>query len=152
MDMKKNRLALLAVTAVAALGMTLAGCGEKEAEPTKTETTTSTDKAATETKKETAPAAAGNEQVVKVNGKNWAWDLDKTEVKKGQPVKLIITSTEGMHNLSIDGTTVDNVHAMSGKEEVVTFTPDKAGELFLRCTLPCGTGHGSMVAKLKVTD
>jgi len=146
--MKKNRFALLTATAVVAMGMILTGCGDN-AETTKTTDNKST--ASTPAASNTT-TSTGNEQVVKVNGKNWAWELDKTEVKKGQPVKLVISATEGMHNITIDGTTVKDVHAMSGKEETITFTPDKAGDLLLRCTLPCGTGHGQMVATLKVTE
>ncbi|MCX7572019.1 hypothetical protein OS242_18955 [Tumebacillus sp. DT12] len=159
----KKSFALLTATAVA-VGMIVTGCGsDKEATTDKaTETTssntntnsgstsTSTDKAKTET-----PAATGTEQVVKLTAlKDFKWELDKTEVKVGQPVKLVVSAAEGagMHGVTIPGTSVKNVHAMAGKEETVTFTPDKAGDLTLECSLACGTGHMKMKTTLKVVE
>jgi cytochrome c oxidase subunit II len=150
--MKKNRFALLAATAVVAFGMILTGCGTNNAD---SGSTSSSSNSGSTTTTNSNTASTGNEQVVKLTAdKGFKWTLDKTEVKKGQPVKLVITAADGagMHAVTIPGTDVKSVHAMTGKEETAIFTPDKAGDLIIQCTLPCGTGHGGMHTTLKVVD
>ncbi|MBL0389165.1 cupredoxin domain-containing protein [Tumebacillus sp. ITR2] len=159
-----KKFTLLAATSVVAFGMILAGCGSSSdssstastSGSTSSSTSSTTTKDSSTTATTTTPAttteSTGDEQVIHVTAKNFAWTLDKTEVKVGKPVKLIVTASEGMHALSIDGTDVKDVHAMSGKEETATFTPTKAGDLDLKCTQMCGVGHGTMVTKLKVTE
>lgn len=133
--MKKNRFALIAATAVVAFGMMSTGCGKADTD-----------------KEDAAQKETGKEQVIHVNAKNWEWEFETTEFKKGQTYKLIVTSTEGLHGLTIDGTTVKDVKAMQGQEETVIFTPDKVGDLLARCTIMCGTGHAQMKTTLKVVE
>lgn len=136
--MKKRRFALVAATALVAFGMMASGCGDSSADSDK---------------QQAAPKETGNEVVINVTASNWKWELDKTEVKVGQPVKLVVTSVEGLHGLTIDGTTVKDVKAMKGQPaETVIFTPEKAGDLMLRCTIMCGTGHAQMKTVLKVVE
>jgi cytochrome c oxidase subunit 2 len=152
--MKTNRFALLAATAVVAFGMILTGCGTDKADNSSNSSTGSSS-SSTSTSSSSNTASTGSEQVVKITAdKDFKWTLDKTEVKKGQPVKLVITAAEGagMHAVTIAGTDVKSVHAMSGKEETAIFTPDKAGDLTIQCSLQCGTGHRDMKTTLKVVD
>ena len=148
-----KKFTLLATTAVVAFGLILTGCGSSDSSNNANSTTSATTTPSTSTTTtSTTPASSGDEQVIHVTAKNYEWQLDKTEVKVGKPVKLIITATEGMHGLTIDGTDVKGVHAMSGKEETATFTPTKAGDLNVMCSIMCGTGHGTMKTTLKVTE
>lgn len=159
----KKSFALLTATAVA-VGLIVTGCGsDKEATTDKaaetssstTNTNTGSTSTSTDTAKTETPAATGAEQVVKLTAqKDFQWELDKTEVKVGQPVKLVITAAEGagMHAVTIGGSSVKNIHAMAGKEETATFTPDKAGDLTVECSLACGTGHMKMKTTLKVVE
>jgi cytochrome c oxidase subunit 2 len=141
--MAYKRLTVVAATAIA-LGMLLTGCGTDKTAEEKTTNQNQTN--------QQAAAPSGDEQVVHVVGKNFTWELDKTEVKAGKPVKLVITSKEGYHGLTIPGTDVNNVKAKAGEESVATFTPEKPGDLFLKCSIMCGTGHGQMVVPLKVVQ
>ncbi|ASS76881.1 hypothetical protein CIG75_19300 [Tumebacillus algifaecis] len=149
--MKKNRFALIAATAVA-FGMIMTGCGsDKQAtDDTTKNNTEQKNSGSTDTNKNTE--ASGNEQVVNVTAVNWSWELDKTEVKKGQPVKLVVSGKEGLHGLTVMGTDAKIKNIPPGKTETVVFTPDKAGDLKLVCTVACGTGHSAMAATLKVVD
>ncbi|KEO81595.1 hypothetical protein [Tumebacillus flagellatus] len=148
-----KKFTVLATTAVVALGMILAGCGaSNDASSSSNSSSSTTNSNSGSSTTASSTASTGDEQVVHVTAKNFAWTLDKTEVKVGKPVKLVITSSEGMHALSIAGTDVKDVHAMAGQEQTATFTPTKAGDLDLKCTLMCGLGHSSMVTKLKVTE
>lgn len=143
--------------AIVAAGMIMTGCGsndtaEPTTEPAKTEAPKQDTTTGTDTKKEEAAAPAGNEQVINVTATNWEWKLDKTEVKKGQPVKLVFDGKEGMHGVTVKGTSIDNLHVMPGKTAEATFTPDKAGEYEMICSLMCGTGHATMKTTIKVVD
>jgi cytochrome c oxidase subunit 2 len=152
---KHERIVKFGGAALIALAMLVTGCGDKkeESKPSSTATTTSSTSSSTSSGTSAqATASSGDEQVVKVVGQNYEWKLDKTEVKKGKPVKLVVTSEQGFHGLTIDGTPVNNVQAMNGKENSVTFTPEKAGDLKLVCSIMCGTGHDKMVATLKVVE
>lgn len=126
--MKKNRFALLAATAVVAFGMMASGCSSN------------------------AQKEEDKAQVIHVTAKNWEWMIDKTELKKGQAYKFIVTSIEGLHGFTIDGTPVKDVKAMKGQEETVMFTPDKVGDLQVRCTIICGAGHLNMKTTLHVVE
>ncbi|MGZ4164631.1 MAG: hypothetical protein ACXVDB_08765, partial [Tumebacillaceae bacterium] len=130
------------------------GCGSSN-NASSTDNNASTPAASTTTGSTSTPASSADSadtQVVHVSAKNFQWSLDKTEVKKGKPVKLIVSATEGVHALTITGTPVASIPAMTGQEKEITFTPDKAGDLTLMCTQMCGLGHGDMHTTLKVVD
>lgn len=102
------------------------------------------------------PSAAGdsagsssNAQVVKVTATDYAWTLDKQEVKAGQPVKFVITDEEGAHGFSIIGTGV-NQPLTPGSVTTVTWTPEQAGTYWIVCSQMCGSGHGNMKTQITV--
>jgi len=132
--MNKKRFALIAATAVVAFGMLSSGCGK--ADPNT----------------QGASQKADQAEEIHVTAKNWEWMIDKTELKKGKTYKFIVTSQEGLHGFTIDGTSVKDVKAMKGQVETVTFTPEAAGDLQVRCTIICGTGHLNMKTMLHVTE
>lgn len=72
-------------------------------------------------------------------------------VKKGVPVKLLITSTDVEHGIAIPGLKI-NQKLPVGQQTAVEFTPDKTGTFPFRCSVPCGDGHRDMIGVLEVTD
>ncbi|GAB7388446.1 hypothetical protein BSNK01_22830 [Bacillaceae bacterium] len=80
-----------------------------------------------------------------IEAKNWSFNEDKFVIKAGQPVKINLKNTEGMHGLAIDEFGV-NIQG-DGEAE---FTPDKPGEYTIYCSIPCGNGHADMKATLVV--
>lgn len=48
-------------------------------------------------------SAGTTAQVVHVVASDWKWTLDKTTFSAGQPIEIDITSQEGVHGFSIDG-------------------------------------------------
>ncbi|MFC4776992.1 cytochrome C oxidase subunit II [Paenibacillus sp. GCM10023252] len=90
----------------------------------------------------TAGTTAG-ELVVKAA--NWKFDEAEYRIKKGEAVNLSLESTEGIHGIAVRGT---DIEVANGKTETVTI--NDAGEYELYCTVPCGTGHSKMKAKLIV--
>jgi cytochrome c oxidase subunit II len=148
--MKQNRFAIFAATAIVAFGMILVGCGSNNA--SSTDNSSSSTPAASSNSGSSSTPDSADTQVVHVTAKNFEWKFDKTEVKKGKPVKLVVTASEGFHALTITGTPVAGVQAQPGQTKEVTFTPDKAGDLMVMCTQMCGAGHGDMHTTLKVVD
>ena len=68
-------------------------------------------------------------------------------VKAGEEVTLSLKSEEGAHGLAIPDLNVN-----LEKDGEVKFTPEKAGEYDIACSVFCGAGHGDMTAKLIVVE
>lgn len=86
---------------------------------------------------------------VNVIALNWEWQLSKTAFKVGEPVTFSIEGKEGVHGFSIKGTNI-NEQVAAGETKKVTWTPDKAGEYIIECSVVCGTGHSDMVQTITV--
>lgn len=121
--MKKTAALLMALVLVFAL----AACGKK-----------------TETAATDANATASQE--ITLQATNWKFDQPEYKVKKGEPLKINLDIKEGVHGVSIPDLKVslDN----NSKSKVVT--PEKAGSYNIICSIPCGSGHSTMTAKLVV--
>jgi cytochrome c oxidase subunit 2 len=72
-------------------------------------------------------------------------------LKKGQPVVLVLKSTDAAHGLRFRELNV-NLKVGAGGTTEVQFTPDKAGDFVGHCSVFCGTGHGTMALTLHVVD
>lgn len=70
-------------------------------------------------------------------------------VKAGEEVTLNVSTDEGAHGLAIDG--IDDA-VVADANGTVKFTPAKAGEYNILCSVFCGAGHGDMVSTLVVVD
>ena len=95
---------------------------------------------------ETAPADV---HVVRITAKQFEY-LPKTfTVKKGSPVRIILTSADVAHGFAIDAFQI-NVRVEKDKDTIVDFTPDKAGTFDYYCTVFCGIGHAGMRGQMTV--
>jgi heme/copper-type cytochrome/quinol oxidase subunit 2 len=72
-------------------------------------------------------------------------------VKKGEPVRLEITSLDTTHGIAIEGTDI-NQTLTPNKTEVIEFTPQRTGTFEYYCTQYCGTGHTKMRGKMIVRE
>ncbi|WP_128915433.1 cupredoxin domain-containing protein [Granulicella sibirica] len=72
-------------------------------------------------------------------------------VKKGEPVTLVLSSTDVTHGLRIRELGVD-VKVNKGKSTEATFTPDQTGDFVGHCSNFCGAGHGGMALTVHVVD
>jgi len=82
---------------------------------------------------------------VKIVASNWQFDQAEYRIKKGEPVKLTVESKEGAHGIEIPDLKVN-----IGINQSKVVTVDKAGTYDIMCSIPCGTGHANMKAKLVV--
>lgn len=85
----------------------------------------------------------------KLTAKQWAFDPAEIRVKKGDRVKLEISSVDVAHGFGLPDFNV-NQKLEPGKTVTVEFTADKAGTFTYSCNVLCGTGHKEMKGKLIV--
>lgn len=100
-------------------------------------------------------AAEGENKVnpveVKVEAFQFGYSPDPIKVKKGDMVKLLVTSRDVKHGFYIKEYGINN-EIEKGKITEINFLADKAGEFPVLCTIYCGGGHSSMKGKLIVED
>lgn len=94
---------------------------------------------------------SGTPEEVSVVASNWKWDLSNTEFKVGETITFSIQGKEGAHGFAIEGTEI-NENIAPGQTKTVTWTPDKAGDYTIACSVACGTGHNDMVQKITVSE
>jgi cytochrome c oxidase subunit 2 len=64
-------------------------------------------------------------------------------VSKGDKVRINVESIDVTHGFSIEGYDI-NLYVDGLGSESVEFVADKAGRFMIYCSVPCGSGHGSM--------
>ena len=79
----------------------------------------------------------------------WAFQPDTITVKKGDRVRLSITSTDVAHGFALPDFGVHQ-DLESGKTSVIEFTADKQGRFSFFCSVFCGDGHRGMKGLLIV--
>lgn len=99
-----------------------------------------------------APAGA---QVVNVTGMQWFWEVDREEVKVGQPVEFNVTSTDVNHGFGLyddSGQLVAQVQAMPGYVNHLTYTFAATGTYRIFCLEFCGLVHHDMISEIIVSE
>lgn len=81
----------------------------------------------------------------------FAFDPAQIKVKKGDRVRITITSEDVEHGFAIREYGI-NKRLVPGNPVVVEFTADKAGTFTIYCSVYCGPGHGGMRGKLIVEE
>ena len=95
--------------------------------------------------------AAATEQVIHLTAKKFEYSPSAITVKKGQPVAIEIVSLDRKHGFTIPDLKVRS-DVKPGTQNVVRFTPDKAGTFNFHCDLFCGSGHEGMAGTLVVVE
>ena len=85
---------------------------------------------------------------VQITASRYAFDPAMIQVTAGEPVRLVIRSTDQVHGFAIPKLQID-VHVPKGGEPVtVDFTAPPPGRYEIACSEFCGRGHGQMTAAL----
>jgi cytochrome c oxidase subunit 2 len=95
--------------------------------------------------------AASEAQEIQVTAKKYEFSPNPIRVKKGQPVKLIITATDRDHGFSLEAFHIKQ-KLKKGEPTTIEFTPDKVGTFPFKCSVFCGMGHGGMKGTLVVEE
>jgi cytochrome c oxidase subunit II len=98
----------------------------------------------------TTTFGAGEAKEISVTAKQYEFSPSVINVNKGDHVRLRFTTLDVAHGFMLDGYGV-STRIDVGKESVVEFVADKAGEFNFRCNVPCGSGHMEMGGKLVVS-
>jgi cytochrome c oxidase subunit 2 len=88
---------------------------------------------------------------IEVTAKRFSFEPSDITLKKGEPVDLVLKSTDVPHGLRFRELNVEVKVGKGGTSEV-HFTPSQTGTFVGHCSVFCGMGHGSMTLKLHVVD
>jgi cytochrome c oxidase subunit 2 len=88
---------------------------------------------------------------VEVIAKRFAFEPGEITLKKGQPVILVLKSTDVAHGLRFGDLNL-NVKVDKGGTAELPFTPEKTGDFAGYCSVFCGAGHGAMTLTLHVVN
>jgi cytochrome c oxidase subunit 2 len=88
---------------------------------------------------------------IDVVAKRFAYVPSEITLKKGQPVVLILKSQDVAHGLKFKELNLQAEIEKNGAS-TLTFTPTKTGDFVGHCSHFCGSGHGSMILTLHVTE
>jgi cytochrome c oxidase subunit 2 len=97
----------------------------------------------------TSPGQAGSPRRIEITASRFKYDPDKITLKKGEPVILVLRSTDVTHGLKVPEM---NVKAEIKKDKVteIQITPEETGHFVGKCAHFCGKGHGSMTLQIDV--
>ena len=90
-------------------------------------------------------------RTIRVRSFQFGFDPETITVKKGEKIKLLMTTSDVRHGFAIPEYGIDVVIS-PGDEIPVELVADKPGTFTGYCTVPCGKGHSNMRAKLVVTE
>jgi cytochrome c oxidase subunit 2 len=88
---------------------------------------------------------------IEVSVKRFEYSPAEITLKKGEPVVLVLTTTDVAHGLKFKELDL-NTKFDKNKPAEMAFTPDKVGDFVGHCSVFCGSGHGSMTLTLHVTE
>ena len=85
---------------------------------------------------------------IQITASRYAFDPVTIQVNAGEPVRVVIRSTDGVHGFSIPNLKIDVQVPKSGDPVTVEFTAPAVGHYEIACSEFCGSGHGHMKAAL----
>lgn len=71
---------------------------------------------------------------------------------RNDTVRLVVTSVDETHGLSIDGTDIDTGPVAPGTSKVIEFEAKKAGTYRFRCSWDCSAQHERMTGRIVVVE
>ncbi|HMG34782.1 MAG TPA: DUF5777 family beta-barrel protein [Blastocatellia bacterium] len=88
---------------------------------------------------------------IKVIARKFAFVPKTIQVKKGEKIRLLVTSEDVDHGIAIKEYDIDQV-IKAKQTKTIEFTADRAGKFEFVCSVFCGDGHPDMTGELIVTD
>ena len=88
-------------------------------------------------------------KIFEVAAKQWEFIPSTINVKEGDNVKLIVTSTDVGHGVSIPAFGVQKNFG-AGETVEIEFVADKKGTFPFTCSVYCGSGHSGMTGEIVV--
>ncbi len=94
-------------------------------------------------------------QVVNATGYQWYWELDRSEVKTGQPVQFRLNAGDVTHGFGVynkDLQLVAQSQVMPGYTNILDYTFEEPGVYQILCLEYCGVSHHIMMGEITVTN
>ena len=88
---------------------------------------------------------------IKILARKFEFQPSTVTVRKGEPVKFIVTSEDVDHGIAIEAFGIDQ-QVKAKQTKVIEFTPDREGKFEFSCSVFCGDGHPEMTGQLIVTE
>jgi cytochrome c oxidase subunit 2 len=79
----------------------------------------------------------------------FAYKPDAITLKKGEPVVLVLQSSDVTHGLKVPELNIKS-EVKKGKDTEIQVTPEEVGHFTGKCAHFCGKGHGSMILRIDV--
>jgi cytochrome c oxidase subunit 2 len=95
-----------------------------------------------------APAEA-KVRTIEITATDWAFAPATITVKKGEKVRLVVKSTQGIHSFAIPSLRI-NERLDVGTAMTIDLPTDAAGTFDFRCAIPCGPGHKDMKGQIVI--
>jgi cytochrome c oxidase subunit II len=88
---------------------------------------------------------------IEITAKRFAYFPAEITLKKGEPVVLVMHSSDVAHGIEFKELGLSK-EIDKNKTSELAFTPTKIGDFVGHCSRFCGSGHGSMILTLHVTE
>ena len=85
----------------------------------------------------------------RVDARQFSYEPDEIRVRAGARVRLIVTSVDVDHRLSLTGIKLDR-ESVEGRQQTVEFVAWPAGTYPFECAVSCGMTHSQMGGTLVV--
>ena len=92
---------------------------------------------------------AQDPKVINITAKRFEFSPNQITLKRGEPVKLLLTSADVIHGFILKPLKIDEI-IEPGKTTEVNLTPQTAGTYLLICDHFCGVNHAAMNMKVIV--
>jgi cytochrome c oxidase subunit II len=90
-------------------------------------------------------------RTIQIHAKRYQFEPSIVTLKRGETVKLLLTSEDRTHGFMVKPLGVDT-DIEPGKTAEITIRPEKAGTYTTICDHYCGLGHNGMKMKIVVED
>ena len=95
--------------------------------------------------------AAEEMRTIEIHARRYVFSPTEITLKKGETVKLRLISDDVAHSLVVPDLKIKQ-EMVKGHPSEVMVTPSSVGDFHGMCGRFCGSGHGSMVFTVHVTD
>ncbi len=86
---------------------------------------------------------------IEITAERFNYAPDKITLKKGEPVILVLRSTDVTHGLKVEELNIKS-DINKDKATEIQITPEEAGHFVGKCAHFCGNGHGTMTLQIDV--
>ena len=95
--------------------------------------------------------AEGSPRVIEITAKRFAFSPNQITIKKGETVKIRLTSEDVTHGFFMRALKIDE-EVEPGKPTEINLTPQAAGTFTTICDHFCGVNHGNMNMTITVVE